>query len=487
VRRAAWLALALAPALAAQTVTVSGTVSNAITHEPIKATLLFAGGRSGYQATTDAAGAFRIEQASPGTYMVVAMAKEFSEARARVQIDGGHDPAPLHLALMPWPGLSGRVLDAERQPVARVAVQATHRVRGDLTATTDESGSFVFRRLVPGEYVLRATPPAAKDSTEPTETAPTFFPNVTERAQATVIVLSAGNDLTGYDIVLQSVPVMRVSGRVLDEGGKPAAGATVQIGSAKTATAGEDGAFEFSRVRPGDTQLKADLTRDGVTLRGFANAVVTNHDVERITLRLTPPAQLTGKVELDGKPAASVEGDAYLAPVDRQEPSPSAEFRNGDIRFDRAYPGRYRLIVDPGWTFGRHYLDSVRLGGRDITLDEIEVTPGMPPFRVVLKTGGGSVRGSVQDGDGGMIVLVPRDERMRVRGFIVVSSFHGAQFELEGVRPGDYYAFAVTESNPGIGAVQDAAYARPLLEGAPHVHVAQNNTAMVTLHYVSPQ
>jgi hypothetical protein len=486
VKRAAWLALALAPALAAQTVTVTGTVTNAITHEPVVgADLQFLGGRNNYQVKTDAAGAFRVQEAGPGTYRVVAMAREFSEGRVTMQIDGGHDPAPLHLPLVPWPGLSGRVLDAERQPVGHVLVQATHRVRGDLTATTDEAGRFVFRRLAPGEYVLLATPPAAQDAAAPTETAPTFFPNATARAQATVFVLSPGNDLTAYDIVLQSVPVMRVSGRVLDEGGKPAAGAMVQISSVtKKATAGEDGTFEFPRVRRGDAQLRADLTRDGVALRGFADAMVTNHDVEGITLRLSPPTPMTGTVELDGKPALSVEGDARLESVDTHAPAPSAEFKDGDIRFERVYPGRYRLIVEPGWTFGRHYLDAVWLGGRDITLDEIEVAPGMPPFRVVLKTGGGSVRGSVPNGDGGMIVLVPREERMRVPGFIVVSFFRGTQFEVDGVRPGDYYAFAVKEGNLNISDLQDTAYARLLLEGSPSVKVEENSTATLTLLYV---
>jgi len=485
VKWAAWLALAFAPALAAQTVAVTGTVTNAITHEPIGgAEVQFPNSRNNYQARTDAGGAFRIQQVSPGTYTAVAMATEFSEVRSTLQIDAGHDPAPLHFALVPWPGLSGRVLDAERQPVAHVPVQAMNRARGDLTATTDEAGRFVFRHLAPGEYVLRAAP-AQRDSTGPTEIAATFFPNVTDRSQAALIELTAGSDLSGYDIVLQSVPVMRVSGRVLDEGGKPAAGAAVQIDStAKKATAGEDGAFEFSRVRPGVAQLRADLTRDGLALRGFADAMVANHDVEGITLRLSPPTSITGVVELDGKPAPSVEGDAWLAPVDRHEPSPAAEFHEGGIQFRSVYPGRYRLIVEPGWIYGRHYLDRIWLGERDITLDEIEVSPGMPPFRVVLKTGGGRIRGSVPNGDGGMIVLAPREERMRVPGFIVVSFFGGSQFEIDGVRPGDYYALAIKGRNFNVGDLQDPSNARPLLAGAPGVRVEENSTVTLTLLYV---
>jgi hypothetical protein len=54
------------------------------------------------------------------------------------------------------------------------------------------------------------------------------------------------------------------------------------------------------------------------------------------------------------------------------------------------------------------YLDSVRLGERDITMDEFEIAPGLVPFRVLLKTGSGRVSGTVHDGVGGIIVLVPK-------------------------------------------------------------------------------
>src|SRR5262249_31076629 len=40
-----------------------------------------------------------------------------------------------------------------------------------------------------------------------------------------------------------------------------------------------------------------------------------------------------------------------------------------------------------GWHSGRHYPESGRLSGGDITLDETKVVPGMLPFRVVLRTG----------------------------------------------------------------------------------------------------
>jgi len=482
----AWSLALLAPALAAQTVMVEGTVANSVTRAPLAGvTVRFFGHRNNYEAPTDAAGGFRIRDVAPDTYSVMAAATGFSTGWAELPVDGGTGPPPLRLTLAPFPDLAGQVLDAERRPVPNTAVQALRRRNVPVPVTTDDAGRFRFSHLEPGEYVLQAMPPPAKDSAEATEVAPTFFPNVTDRAQATAIAVTAGNDLAGYDIVLQSVPVLRVSGRVLDERGDPAAGAAVQITTATAkASAAEDGAFLLARVRPGDGRLRADLTRGGVDLRGFASVTVARHDMEGIDIRVSPPVPVTGTVELDGKPALNVEGTARLVPVDGRGSSATADFKDGGVRFDRVFPGRYRLSVEPGWTYGRHYLEAVWLAGRDITLEAIEVVPDMLPFRAVLRTGGGSVRGTVENGAGGMIVLAPRDERMRVSPFLAVSFFHGSQFELDGVRPGEYYAFAIRQGTFSEGEMQDPAYAGPLLAGAPAVRIEPNVSATLTLLYV---
>jgi hypothetical protein len=77
VKRAAWLVLALAPALAAQTVTVTGTVTNAITHEPIGGVAVRLWSTADMEdASTDAAGAFRIAKVAPGKYRTMLSVRE---------------------------------------------------------------------------------------------------------------------------------------------------------------------------------------------------------------------------------------------------------------------------------------------------------------------------------------------------------------------------------------------------------------------------
>ena len=482
-QRAAWLALALAPALAAQTVTVSGTVTNAITHEPIAGVKVAVfGSDEPRELRTDELGRFRAEGVSG--CCTILFNKDGFEAvgSSRMQFHAATDPPPIHLTMLPWPTLRGRVIDAEGRPVAGGAVSAIRAWRGHESATTDAAGVFRFDHIAPGEYVLQGIPKEARPAAD-SEIAPTYFPSVTDRADATRITLTSGNDLAGYEIVLRSVPVFRVSGRVLDERGNPAAGATVEVTTSRTkATTKEDGTFELERVRPGEGWLRAQLQRDGVALRGYASVLVTNRDIENVATRVSPPIAVEGTLELDGKPS-SIGGNALLESEDGMGVTARAGFKDGIVRFDRIYPGRYQLKVQPeqDWV-QKFYLAAVKLGERDVTLEWIDVGPGMLPFRAVLKSGGGQVRGTVENGDGGIVALVPQEERLRFPPFVVAAFFSGGVFSVDHVRPGDYYAFAM-QGDFNSGQMQDPEYAEPRLAGAARVRVEEGSTVTLTVLY----
>jgi hypothetical protein len=416
----------------------------------------------------------------------------FEGAAKEVRIESGADPPPFDLTMVPWPGLRGTVLDPERQPVARVRVRAINPGNAPgvvYEGTTDAAGRYALDRLSPGQYHLLATPPSAGYAAGP-ELAPTWFPSVTDQQDAVSLSLAPGYDLFGYDIILRAVPVFRLSGKVLDEQGEPAVGATVQTTMAeRNTTARHDGTFDLTRVRAGEGVLRADWQRGDVKLRGFAKVAVGGHDIEDFAVYVAPPVAVSGEIELDGKPGHACEGEAILAPVDGQGERAHTDFSENGIRFERVYPGRYRLIVLPGWTSRRHYLESVRLGERDITLDELEVVSGMMPFRVVLRTGGGRLRGTVENGNGGLVVLVPLEEQLRFRPFIVVAFLEGWTFALDNIRPGNYYAFALRASF-NADEMRKPAYALTYLDGAAAVRLERDSTATMTLHYVkvpSPQ
>jgi hypothetical protein len=349
--------------------------------------------------------------------------------------------------------------------------------------THEFDGRINRRERFTGQYHLLATPPPAGNAAR-TELAPTWFPSVTDQQDAVPLSLAPGYDRFGNDIILRAVPVFRLSGMVVDERGEPAAGATVETSMAEHKTmARDDGTFDLARVREGEGTLRVDWQRGDLKLRGFAKVAVGGHDIGNLAVRVAPPFAVLGEIELDGQPGHPCEGEAILVPVDGQGERAHADFSENGIRFERVYPGRYRLIVLPGWISGRHYLESVRLGERDITLDELEVVPGMMPFRVLLRTGGGRLRGTVENGNGGLVVLVPQEERARFRPFIVVALFDGGTFALDNTRPGNYYAFALR----GIfnaDEMRNPASARAYLDGAATVRLERDSTATMILPYV---
>jgi hypothetical protein len=487
VKAASWLLCA--SVLSAQSVTVTGSVTNAITHEPIEGVsvvlIAIVSGSSG--ANTDPSGRFRIRNVKPGGYRLAPSRVGFDGAAVEIRIEGGADPPPLDVRMMPWPGVRGRVIDPERQPVPGVRVRAinlSNALGVVYEFTTDAAGRFALERLPPGRYRFLATPPAAGNATGPMEIAPTWFPDVLAEHDAQSVSLAPGDDFSGYEIVLRAAPVFRVSGRVIDERAGPAAGATVETSLAdRKTTTREDGTFDLARVRSGEGMMRVEWRRGDVPLRGFAKVAVDHHDVEGLTIRAAAPVGLSGEIELDGQAGHLCEGEAILAPVDGEGERARAEFSESGIRFERVYPGRYRLIVLPGWISGRHYLDSVRMGERDLTLDEFEVVSGMMPFRVELRTGGGNMSGTVENGNGGLAVLTPQDERLRFRPFVVVAPIQGGTFALDNLRPGDYYAFAL-QGSFNSDEMRNPEYAQPYLDSATSVRVERGSTGAVTLHYV---
>ena len=125
------------------------------------------------------------------------------------------------------------------------------------------------------------------------------------------------------------------------------------------------------------------------------------------------------------------------------------------------------------------HLDSIVLGDRDVTMQQFDLAPGMQPVRVILKSDGGSIQGTVEDSAAEMMtVLIPQKERLRYLPFIMQAISEGGHFQFSQVRPGDYYALALNRL-VWLVDLQDPAFLTPLLPRARAVHVEQGRTAIV--------
>ena len=530
------LALIVVPLLPAQTGgSVEGRVVDSVAHRGIPGVaveLTPADANTARRGTiTDAAGGFRIEGLPPGDYTASYKKDGFSSgvsnrSSGRVHIGADGNTVQLTGVLIQLASLSGRVVDSDGHPFPKMTVQLRTASEQSsmamlITDTTDQAGRFRFSTVRPGQYLLNAQPiksglqgrisfagASKKEEKKPEEEkkvfpAPpsvkgerwmwvnTFYPGVMERSQAGRIVIHPGWNLDGYDIRMQAAPVFHVRGIVLGEDAKPAPGVTVGISVADRwehdsdgTKSKEDGTFDFESVHQGDWQLMAMSDRrhgEEPALEGFAEALVARHDLENVVIHLSAPFSLSGTVE----PAESRDSIGKMAvalvtveSVTRPWSASGDAAKDGTFRIDAVYPGRYRIT--PYQVDSAFYVDSVRLGERDVTDQELEIGAGAPPIRVIYRAGAGRVNGTVENGDGATVVLLPKEEALLTYQYVrSVKCDSQGRYELDGLRPGDYYALAFP--NADLNTLEDPEFVRPLMGAAVAVRVDNGRVASVAL------
>lgn len=157
--------------------------------------------------------------------------------------------------------ISGQVVDARSgEPLANVSVALTApRIMGVLQAKTDEAGMYQFADLAEHDYNVRVLDPLYLQSC--------FGATDVMQLACSAITLQRNQRRTGIDLRLTLTAILR--GRVLDDAGRPVAGANVAVQPAPSATpAGglglggsqtkADGSFELS-LAGGDWVLTLDM------------------------------------------------------------------------------------------------------------------------------------------------------------------------------------------------------------------------------------
>jgi hypothetical protein len=371
--------------------------------------------------------------------------------------------------------LQGRVLFPDGTPAAGAQVLLLIQPNvGASILKTDEQGRFEEKRMIRGRFVIVAMPPASAKTNPGEAWAPTFFPNALERSGAQVLQLKVGADLSGYDIRLRSVPVYRLHGVVRDDLGKPVKAGIEMVASdgpravEKSIDSAEDGSFAIDGVRPGEWRLMARLKRGDVTLKAVETVVVKRSDLDRVTIRLNHPFDLsiTSGVFLKGEP-----------PIETLSAA-SFRDRDGNFTLKNIYPGRYQ-IVPVGMRPGT-YVESVKLGEREVFGQAVELVEGSQPIRVTYQTGAPAAHVHVDRGASSKVVFVPTDEALRNEQFLRdAAADKEGRCDVVNLRPGDYYAFAFDRFDNF--SLQDPEFVRTLLPAAVKVHVEKGETAAVDL------
>jgi hypothetical protein len=211
----------------------------------------------------------------------------------------------------------------------------------------------------------------------------------------------------------------------------------------RTAISAKDGSFEFADVYDGNWRLTSEQSGD-VVLQAFAAVSIAGQDAEDVELRLNPPFSVPVEFALQTADATlKIPGRAFLGPE-------AGGFNPGgaidkDGRIVGVYPGRYQVNFLPP---AGYYAASITLGDREILGQTVEINSGSVPIRIVYKGDGGTIRGTVEDCGNATIAVTPEDPAIE-RGNLGFAPFarcaEDGHFEIHGLPPGRYYAFALPQ------------------------------------------
>lgn len=351
------------------------------------------------EATTDAAGAWRIPRLAAGRY-VFAVDAAAGLGQVEVDLDGATAPADVTIRLARGATLTGVVVDAAGQPVAQATVTAQRTATFDERhATTDAAGQFTITGLAAATLAVFATRGAEASAVVTVE--PATSPGPLRLTLAPALIAGVVVDATG-----QPAPEARV--QALPDG---AAAALIRAAD----VADGAGRFELGPLTAGRYRLLAAWPDAPMTNRYLTPDATTAAAGERdVRIELPAAGAIRGTVTRDGRPverfaialATFEPGLAFAEPEARAAP---------DGRFTRG-------AVPPGtWV--------VRVVGADFvgrTLTDVEVTAGqVTDLGAIAVEAGASVRGRVVDAAGAPVADAAVTMAPRLTMF-------GAQFGLGG-------------------------------------------------------
>lgn len=473
--------------------TVTGTVINGSTHQPIrKARVQMNSGLGvGFSQTIVTAddGGFEFVNIPAGQYMLQAEATGYvlrmneSPWRA-LTLAPGEQRRDVVLSLLPEAVISGRVLDDQGDPVmdamvyAFVPVYSNHRRRFVLTGQggtgqTDERGAYRLYNLSPGSYTLVAIF-RRKDDPRPVTTPPTFYPDVSDPDESSPITVEAGEEATDISFNLVVSPAVCVRGRAsVASAPKTTIGSFVELVPQNTwalpwmandsryraQSRSDKGEFQVCGVPTGSYLALAsanDRTNEHF-YSGRAPVEVGSTDVNGVSIVVDPIFDLRGRVRTD--PAAQTDFShvmLYLVSQDRESSAVGAR-----VTADGTFV--MHQVADAYYFFSARnfppefYLKSARLGGADLLASGMVVNYSMASatLDVVLSPNGGQVDGSVLDGDGKPVAnadveAVPDEaHRNRDEYYRSARSDAAGKFNILGLAPGDYTLYATDKDQYG--------------------------------------
>jgi protocatechuate 3,4-dioxygenase beta subunit len=425
--------------------------------------------------------------------------------------------------MVPQGVITGKVVDSDGDPLPNVGVNLSREVTmkggqkrrfpAGAQSVTNDLGEFRIAGVSPGTYYLGAnenTPgisPERRNHSGGEEILGTaYYPNTTNESAAKPIEIAAGGEVHGIELQLAPVRAFRVRGHLtlppdvdprsvmvnLVPEPKGAVGWVMGFGGNSTS----DGAsnFDIGGVVPGSYVLMASYNDGGKQHTARLRVEVTDQNVDGLAVSFASGVSIAGMVRAAGAPATFRPDSVHVTlwPADGDQAAAiNAASANADhtgrFTLDNVSPGRYRVQTFMDADEG--YVQSTRYAGQDAADNPIVIgeTAGTAAIEVVVAFDGGEVSGIVQNDQGkptaaAMVAIIPAGPGRQDRARTAISDQDG-RFQIRGVPPGSYQAFAMI--NVDCCAMAESDFRQRYADHAADTVVTPKGAVKVTLRVIT--
>jgi hypothetical protein len=363
--------------------------------------------------------------------------------------------------------LSGSVFDSNNNPMPHLHVLLLKRGKDSLSpvgqGATDDRGAYRFDDIPAGQYYALATPTSKPEGTDGYFAR--FFPNSRDSKGATLITLGDDQHMYGIDFHLERAAASKIEGRIVERVTGPTAAPKVlsivvspaddyiencwsmevRLDRAKTA-------FNVT-LKAGRYYIDAIAPSEGMLLSASQVVEVPNTSDE-VVLELAPALNIKGKLVVEQSSASPpMFLEIQLLESRCRKRLVAYVASDGSFTFSQVPSGTWKLSVSgmPPSAFVKKALfrivgDDTHSPGLDARFDRVQIVQNSEyALEITVSTNTARVRGSVslegrdQARAGILMVSKPESELLYYDG---ISDYTG-QFEIRGVRPGNYKVFAL--------------------------------------------
>lgn len=498
------------------------------------------------RATTDADGQFEFANLPAGSYRVFAAPAQYAsqylgmsygatrpsgpfwpEVGQTIELKEGQSLDKINIALPRGAIISGRVLDENGEPLARVQVFtlgfATGSSRGQRSGagmSTDDLGQFRVWGLSPGEYVVVAdargntfVAPNAPPETEEERLGyvTTYYPGTADEGSAQRLRVKGGEETQGIDIRVGQARLYHVTGSVVDSKGSPLAGANGQLIRRGPAAGGQPGffamadakgQFQMRNIPPGEYRLVFNQQQIGVPFsstppepgeRASVPISIAGADVDNVMVVTSTGTTITGQIVFEADPpAGGITGMRVFATASTTNDGagvptpPPATVAEGYTFTLKGLMGEYLLRAG----IVNQFLKSVTVNGQDVT-DVPREFKASDRITMTLTSRVSTVEGNVTDtrdvdlAETGIMMFAEDKSSWRMNSIWTkrTSVDPKGHFRITGLMPGRYYIAAIPRQRLAVPVADaDVAFFEQLAKEATTVVVGVDDQRTVDLH-----